>query len=76
MSKKSSNANEDYIKRANKTIDKYKHRAKDDVTGKPVTKDAKNAAEFGKKWFRRVENFKREETPENRSKKEQYHPIW
>lgn len=76
LSKKSSKANEDYIKRADNTIDKYKKGEKDAVTGKPVTKEAKKAAEFGKKWFRYAENLKREESPENRAKKEKYHPVW
>jgi RHS repeat-associated protein len=56
---KSSQANEDYIKRADKTIEKQKKGEKDDVTGKPVTKEAADAAKFGKKWFRRAEQLKK-----------------
>lgn len=76
LSKKSSKANEDYIKRANNTIAKYNKKEKDDVTHKNVNLSAKKAAEFGKKWFRRAENIKREETPASRGMKEQYHPVW
>jgi hypothetical protein len=59
LDKKSTQANEDYIKRADKTIEKQKKGEKDDITGKPVTKEARKAAEFGKKWFRRAEELKK-----------------
>jgi len=69
LSKKSSEANENYIKRADKTIDKYKKKEKDDITGKPVTKEAKEAAEFGKKWFKIAEDLKKPVDPKNE------HPV-
>jgi len=59
LDEKSTKANEDYIKRADIIINKYKKHEKDDITGKPVTKKAKDAAEFGKKWFTRAEEMKR-----------------
>ena len=59
--KRSTKANEDYISRADKTIKKFDNRKgeKDDITGKSVTKEAKDAAEFGKKWFKRAEYQKK-----------------
>lgn len=59
LGKKSTNANEAYIKRADKTIEKQKKGEKDDITGKPVTKEAADAAKFGKKWFKTAESMKK-----------------
>ncbi|MBC7552948.1 MAG: hypothetical protein H7257_03105 [Taibaiella sp.] len=57
LSPKSSNANKDYIKRAHKVVDKYKKGEKDNITGKPVTKDAADAAaDFG--WRNEFESFR------------------
>jgi hypothetical protein len=59
LDEKSSKANEDYIKRAEKTIEKQKKGEKDDITGKPVSKEAVKAAKFGKWGFRFAENLKK-----------------
>ena len=59
---KSSKANEDYIKRADETISKHEKKENDSVTGKPVTKEAAEAAKFGKKWFKVAENGKKQKT--------------
>lgn len=48
----------DYIKRADVIIEKYSNGEKDNVTGKPVSKDTKDAAEIGKKGFKAAENIK------------------
>ena len=55
---KSSPANKAYIARAEKTIEKQKKGENDNVTKKPVTKEAADAAEFGKKWFLVAEGMK------------------
>ena len=65
---RSTAANVKYIKSAKKIIDKYKKGEKDAVTGKPVTKEAANAAEFGLKGFTKAENLKGKD--ENGNKKE------
>ncbi|MEO5889697.1 MAG: RHS repeat-associated core domain-containing protein [Ferruginibacter sp.] len=59
---RSSKANNDYIKRADKTIQKYDKKEKDDVTGKPVRKEAADAAKFGKKLFKIAEQGKNRKT--------------
>lgn len=69
FSSKSSNANRDYIKRADRTINKGPNE-KDDITGKPVTKETKKAAEFGKRWFERAERFKESKNKPSENKKE------
>jgi len=74
MDEKSTQANEDYNKRAAVTIEKYEKGENDSVTGKPVTKDTKEAAEFGKKGFNAAENIKRDMKPENRAKTIRYAP--
>jgi len=58
MDARSSKANEDYIKRAETIIEKYKKGDKDYITGKPVTKEAADAAKFGMKWFKIAESLK------------------
>ncbi|MGH2566602.1 MAG: RHS repeat domain-containing protein, partial [Ginsengibacter sp.] len=58
FSEKSTPANEDYIERANKTIEKQKTGKKDDITGKPVTKNAANAAKKGKMLFKLADAVK------------------
>lgn len=55
---RSTEANVKYIKKAKGIIKKYEKKEKDAVTGEPVTKEAKEAAEFGKKWFIRAEATK------------------
>jgi RHS repeat-associated protein len=50
-------ANEAYIERATETINKA-NGGVDNVTKKPITKEAVDAAEFGKKWFKRAEKLK------------------
>jgi RHS repeat-associated protein len=67
---RSTAANVKYIKAAKKIIDKQKKGEKDDVTGKPVTKKAAEAAEFGKKWFTRAEALKGKDEDGNAKKKE------
>ncbi|MEW6774651.1 MAG: hypothetical protein AB1304_11745 [Bacteroidota bacterium] len=52
LSIKTKKADIDYIKRAEKVIDKYNKGQKDAITGKPVTKDAKRAAELGRFFFK------------------------
>jgi RHS repeat-associated protein len=59
LDERSTKANEDYIKRAEKTIEKQKKGEKDDITGKPVTKEAAKAAKFGKRAFRFTEDSKK-----------------
>lgn len=61
LSEESKEANEGYIKRADKIIDKYNKGENDSYTGKPVSKETKEAAEFGRKWFKRVNFFKSED---------------
>ncbi len=61
LSKKSTKANEEYIQRADRTVEKGEKGEKDNVTGKPVTKEAVEAAKFGKKWFKVAEALKLEE---------------
>ena len=70
MDEKSTDANVKYIKSAKKIIEKYKKKEKDDVTGKPVTKEAAEAAEFGKKWFIRAEAVKGKDEEGKVKKKE------
>ena len=74
MDEKSTPANQDYIKRATATIEKYEKRENDSVTGQPVNKATKEAAEFGKKGFNAAENIKRDMKPENRAKTIRYAP--
>ncbi len=62
LSKKSTKANEDYIERANRAIEKDVKGEKDDVTGGPVTKEAVEAAKFGKKWFKITEVLKKDKS--------------
>lgn len=57
---RSSKANDDYSERAEKTIQKYENREIDAVTCKPVTKEAAEAADFGRRNFRAVERLKNE----------------
>jgi RHS repeat-associated protein len=66
LSNKSSKANKDYIKRADIIREKYKKGKNDNVTGKPVTKAAKEAAEFGEKWFNIAEDQKKPVDPNNK----------
>jgi hypothetical protein len=47
-----------YINRANKIIDKYNNGGIDNVTGKPVTEETKKAAEFGRRGFKIAKFFK------------------
>ena len=56
---KSTPANETYIKKADKIIEKQKKGEKDDVTKKPVTKEAAKAAKTGRNFFRGIENLKK-----------------
>ena len=63
---RSTGANVKYIKSASKIEDKYKRGEKDAVTGKPVTKEASEAAGFGKKWFKRAESLKGKDGNGNR----------
>jgi hypothetical protein len=58
IDERSTKANEDYIQRANKLIEKLKKGKKDDITGKPVTEKAKDAAVFGKRAFQLAEELK------------------
>lgn len=62
MDDRSSKPNNDFIKRASKTVEKYENKEKDDITGKPVTKQtADAAAKYGWKSiksFRAVEHLK------------------
>jgi hypothetical protein len=74
MDDNSTKANQDYNKRAAATIEKYVKGENDSVTGKPVTKETKEAAEFGKKGFNAAENVKRDMKPENRAKMIRYAP--
>jgi len=74
LSKKSSDANNAYIKRADRTIEKYKNGEKDDVTGKPVTKDAADAAKSGKGLFKAAENLKDGKSVEDHVEKSKYLP--
>ena len=67
LSKRSSKANEDYIKRAEKTIEKHEKGEKDNVTGKKVTKETAKAAKFGKGAFQTAETLKKE-VPEERKR--------
>ena len=69
LSDKSTEANVKYIKGAKKIDQKYTKGEKDDVTGKPVSKATKEAADFGKKWFIKAEKLKHKD--EN-GKKVQY----
>ena len=76
LSNKTKSADEAYIGRANKTIAKYKSGKNDDITGKPVTKEAANAARVGKVGFKITTFFKRspktssDELPKTSSEKE------
>ena len=67
---RSTAANVKYIKKAKEIIKKYGKGEKDEVTRKPVTKEAKEAAEFGKKWFTRDEALKGKDDEGNVKKKE------
>ncbi len=67
---RSTEANVKYIKSAKKIIEKYREGEKDDVTGQPVTKEAAEAAEFGKKWFIRAEALKGKDDEGNVKQKE------
>ncbi|TRX09633.1 RHS repeat-associated core domain-containing protein [Flavobacterium gawalongense] len=58
LDKKSTKANNDYIERAKKTIAKYEKGGVDNVTGKKVTKETRDAAAFGKNGFSFAEYFK------------------
>lgn len=60
---KSTKANEDYIDRANETINKYESGGTDNVTGKKVTEETKKAASFGKGAFKMVETMKSKPKP-------------
>ena len=54
----STEANVDYVIRANKTIKKHENGSTDNVTGKVVTKEAADAAKSGKKAFSFIEFLK------------------
>ena len=71
IDKKSTNANQKYIKSADKIIEKQKKGEKDAVTGKPVTKEAADAAKFGKKWFSVAEDLKGNEIKHYEPNKEE-----
>jgi hypothetical protein len=58
MDPKSKDANEKYIKSAEKIISKYKNKENDKITGKPVTKETADAANFGKNGFKAAEYVK------------------
>jgi RHS repeat-associated protein len=58
LSDKSTEANVKYIYAAKKIVDKYVKGEKDAITGKPVTKETKEAAEFGMYWFITAEDYK------------------
>ncbi len=73
LDEKSTRANNAYIKRANLIIEKYAKGEKDDITGKPVTKEAADAAKFGRKWFRTAEEIKKDKT--QRDDKIQFVPV-
>jgi hypothetical protein len=60
MDTRSTKANHDYNKRATITIEKYEKGENDSVTGKPLTKETKEAAEFGKNGFTAAEFIKHE----------------
>jgi len=67
---RSSAANAKYIKTAKKIIDKQKKGEKDEVTCKPVTKEAADAANFGRKGCTAVEALKGKDDKGNIKKKE------
>jgi RHS repeat-associated protein len=67
---RSTAANVKYIKTAKKIIDKQKKGEKDEVTGKPVTKETAEAANFGRKGFTAVEALKGKDDEGNKKKKE------
>ena len=67
---RSSSANGKYIKTAKKIIEKQKKGETDEVTGKPVTKEAADAANFGKNGFTAVEALKGKDDEGNIKKKE------
>jgi RHS repeat-associated protein len=58
MDSRSTKANEDYIKAADGIIEKYEKGRTDTVTGKPVTKETKDAASFGRGGFKKAEGLK------------------
>lgn len=66
LDKKTEKADADFVKRADKIIDKSKNGEKDAVTGKPISKDEKSAASRGKFFFNLMKNEKK--TPEQRQK--------
>jgi hypothetical protein len=74
LSSKSSEANKEYIKGADEIIAKQKNREKDNVTGKPVTKEAADAAKFGKKSFQSAEDIKEGKSVEQHVEKSKYLP--
>ena len=68
MDDRSTPANEAFMKRADKTVEKYKKKEKDGITGKPVTKQAADAAykysRGGIKSFETAEEVKHYTPPE------------
>jgi RHS repeat-associated protein len=58
LDSRSTDANVKYIEEASKVVEKYKTKAEDDVTHKPVTEETKNAAVEGINGFRVAENLK------------------
>ena len=67
---KTKKADEDYIQRADKVINKYKTGQNDAITGKPVTKDAKSAAGLGRFFFKLMMGQK--QSPEQVEKEHQH----
>ena len=63
---KTKQADLDYIKRAEKIIDKSNKGQNDAITGKPITTEAKTAAGLGKLFFKIMMNEKK--SPEQREK--------
>ncbi|WP_121356790.1 RHS repeat-associated core domain-containing protein [Flavisolibacter nicotianae] len=59
MDSKSTPANEAYIKRAGIIEEKQKKGEKDNITGKPVTKEAAKAAKKGSEFFQAAESLKK-----------------
>jgi hypothetical protein len=67
MATRTTSADEAYIKRANRTIEKYKSGENDDITGVPITEKTKNAARNGKYFFSGTKSIKNIPTKVNKA---------
>ena len=72
--KKSTQANNNYIDRANEIIEKGANHGIDKITKKPVTEETVKAAKIGKSFFEFIEKLKKNSSPEQRKKYSEHGP--